>query len=727
MTTDQITPNIALFEKQSKAFSLIPLNGKSPFEGGWQKYCEQKRDFKKEDFEGHNAGVCCGPASNCLVLDIDDPDAFDVLCKENGLDVPETYTVLTGTGKPHYYFKYPEGAEVGNKSLKHPVYPKHTIFDIRGNGGQVVAAGSIHPETGKLYKIDKKTKGAPGPKWLLEFLKGEEINTDILWSIPMPDDQEAGFVESLKVTDRIRRLIADGAPNGERSDKGAAVITAMLAGGHDDRMVFYVFDHYPIGEKYREKGRSKNKWLQDEIGRARQHVANSGGIQNCSQGGTSQILTPMHEQVIQKLNEKHAGVMLGGKFVVMNEIIDPVFGRPDINFSSVGDFTNRYANQKVPNPNPVGSLEISIARLWLNSPDRRGYKGLVFSPQGDKEGYYNLFRGFDVEPKEGDWSLFKRHIWEVIVSNNKDAYEYIMYWMAHLVQQPGGQRPGTAIVLRGKQGTGKGCFVSQLGRIMGSHFLHIASQKKITGSFNNHLKDALLVFVDEGIWAGDKTAEGVLKGLITEDTIMVEPKGKDAFPVRNHMRLIVASNNDWVIPAGKEERRFFVLDVSDSHMQDSGYFEPIFQQMDNGGREAMLYDLLEMDIAGYDLKKFPRTAALMDQIIKSMSPIEKFWYTRLMEGSLSSDYSEWQESIECKPLYDEYKDFGSAIGERYKLTSSEFGKGLKKLCPSKDKKRRSADHGGGRPYYHVFPPLDECRKHFEDLVRIPIDWEDDSN
>ena len=47
--------------------------------------------------------------------------------------------------------------------------------------------------------------------------------------------------------------------------------------------------------------------------------------------------------------------------------------------------------------------------------------------------------------------------------------------------------------------------------------------------FNQHLKDALLVFVDEGFWAGDKTAEGILKGMVTEKYFMCEPKGKDAF------------------------------------------------------------------------------------------------------------------------------------------------------------------------------------------------------
>jgi hypothetical protein len=137
------TPDLNVIAKQAETYSMIPLNGKKPFESQWTDYCVKKRVYNEEDFKGRNAGICCGPASGVLVLDIDDPDMFAALKDAGKITVPETYTVMTGSGKPHYYFKYPnDGGEYGNKSLKHPVYNKHTVFDIRGNGGQVVAAGS---------------------------------------------------------------------------------------------------------------------------------------------------------------------------------------------------------------------------------------------------------------------------------------------------------------------------------------------------------------------------------------------------------------------------------------------------------------------------------------------------------------------------------------------------------------------------------------------------------
>ena len=39
---------------------------------------------------------------------------------------------------------------------------------------------------------------------------------------------------------------------------------------------------------------------------------------------------------------------------------------------------------------------------------------------------------------------------------------------------------------------------------------------------------------------------------------MVEAKGRDAVMVRNMLHIMIASNEDWVIPAGTDERRLSV-------------------------------------------------------------------------------------------------------------------------------------------------------------------------
>ena len=165
-------PDLDLFERQSKSWSVIPLKQgqKRPEESKWQDWCSTKRPFRRADFQGRNAGVACGPASGVLVLDLDDLDAFNVLAEGHRLEIPDTYTVRTGSGKPHFYFQYPEdGREYGNMTVKHPLRSKHTVFDMRGLGGQVVAAGSIHPDTGRPYVIERHIAVAPVPAWILKL------------------------------------------------------------------------------------------------------------------------------------------------------------------------------------------------------------------------------------------------------------------------------------------------------------------------------------------------------------------------------------------------------------------------------------------------------------------------------------------------------------------------------------------------------------------------------
>lgn len=422
------------------------------------------------------------------------------------------------------------------------------------------------------------------------------------------------------------------------------------------------------------------------------------------------------------LNETHAVVMLGGRCVVLNEIVEPTFGRKDIDFSSIPDFKHRYANNRVMVTTQEGNTKsISIAKLWIEWEDRRQYDGIVFSPAGDVNGYYNLYRGLTVEPKKGKWPLLQKHIHDVICSGDEGHYQYLMTWLADAVQNPGGDKPGTAIVLKGKKGTGKGCFVSAFGKIFGNHFLQITNPSHLTGRFNQHLKDAIVVFADECFFAGDKTAEGVLKGMITEPEWIIEPKGKDSFTVKNHVRLIVASNEDWIVPAGPEERRFFVLDVSDIGMQKAEYFKPLWGEIENGGRAAFLYDLLKWDISKINLRQAPKTNALFSQIEETMDPVGKFWFEKLRCGTITYNNSEWTEYAITTKLYDEYILFCNNIGKQYKLAPNSFSRKLRDYAKLVVRKQIINEYNK-REWALFFDTLEACRMYFEAKIGMKLDW-----
>lgn len=298
--------------------------------------------------------------------------------------------------------------------------------------------------------------------------------------------------------------------------------------------------------------------------------------------------------------------------------------------------------------------------------------------------------------------------------------------IAQRAQNPRGEKPGVAVVMKGGRGAGKGTFAQAIGGIFGSHFLHVTSPNQFIGRFNQHLKDCLVLFADEAFWAGDKTGEGILKALITEPTIRVEPKGKDSFSVKNHVSIIMASNNDWVIPAGLDERRFFVLEVSNDRRQDHEYFKALHDEMNNGGREAMLDDLLNVDLSNANLRDVPQTTGLFEQKLLSSDSVTKFWFSRLQNGAQLREDRSWASFTETQKLYDEYVRYAQNLKVTRVEDDALFSRTIRRLCPRIRGPRRFTVLGK-RVNAIEFPRLVECREDFEHASKCPIQWGDDED
>jgi len=358
-------------------------------------------------------------------------------------------------------------------------------------------------------------------------------------------------------------------------------------------------------------------------------------------------------KMLQEVNKNHAAVLLGGKFRVIKENIDKKTGRLDVSFMEQGSFSMFYKNKKCWVPYGDSMIPSNIGKVWLEWSQRRTYSDVVFSPGNniDKD-EFNLFRGFAVEPAKGDWSLMQEHIFSIICSGDIEIYKYVLAWMADTVQNPGGDRPGVAIVLTGGRGTGKGIFANSFGKIFGGAFIPISSADGFTGQFNMHLSKCMVAFLDEAVWGGDKKSEGRLKAMITEPTMLFQPKGIDSIALANYMRVIMASNEDWVVPAGEDERRFCVLKTSSDKQKDFAYFRAIDDQMKAGGVEAMMHDLLQLDYSGIELRNAPKTAGLAEQVEESLNMPLSFWKEVLSRGYIFTD----RETGNPKPSQADGKD-----------------------------------------------------------------------
>jgi hypothetical protein len=430
--------------------------------------------------------------------------------------------------------------------------------------------------------------------------------------------------------------------------------------------------------------------------------------------------------VVDELNKCHAHVMVGGKARILHIKTDPDHGWNIHEFYHQSDFKSHYANRKV----PIGKHVKSAGEVWLNHPDRRSYEGVTFNPNGASDSYYNLFQGFPVDAVRGDCGLYLDHIQNNICKSDDELYDYVINWMADAIQNPG-RRPGVALVIRGKQGVGKGVFVNEFCGLFGPHAIQVTQSSHLVGNFNAHLRDKLIVFADEAFWAGDKRAEGALKALVTEDTMPIEMKGVDVQNAPNFVRLIMASNNDWVVPASVDQRRFVVIEVGTARMQDSSYFKALRDQMDQGGRQALMQFLIDRDLSGVELRRIPRTEALAEQQLLSLDSVGQWLYAALDAGGFEereaggiAEFLPWPAELPIQKVHDCYNLYCNRQSHIRPLPSSAFGKRLKELLPSTEKRKVTISNQRKNAY--LFTSLDLARDEFVKANRITsIRWAED--
>lgn len=167
-----------------------------------------------------------------------------------------------------------------------------------------------------------------------------------------------------------------------------------------------------------------------------------------------------------------------------------------------------------------------------------------------------------------------------------------------------------------------------------------------------------------------------------------------------------------------------MLAVSDGNLQDIDFFEAVKDQMQNGGYEAMLYDLLRVEYPLKELRRAPKTKALLDQILNTSNVARKFWIDRLRDGTLSQRDGEWTGAISAADLHGDYLEFANKLKAGYLLDPQAFGKEIRKICKDVTTGKPTID--GKRSTMYYFPPLDRCRLLYEKLVGMEgqVDWGD---
>lgn len=199
---------------------------------------------------------------------------------------------------------------------------------------------------------------------------------------------------------------------------------------------------------------------------------------------------------------------------------------------------------------------------------RVGYDFTDFSYKIDNEGrFINLFdpptyirlerrdESTDCEVPELIATIL-RHV----VGGDAEAYQLFLNWLACVVQHR--RSIGTAWLLSGTQGTGKGLFFTHIMMpILGRDYVSRATLPVFEKEFNGFMERSLLIFVDEIRLKELKQASVALSNLkqyITEDVIPMRKMRTDPYMVDNHANFVFASNHYDSMEIDPSDRRFLV-------------------------------------------------------------------------------------------------------------------------------------------------------------------------
>lgn len=704
----------------ARGFHVFPceVGGKLPIIKDFPNRATRDEAQIRQWWDGRdfNVGISTthfGDDAALIVVDVDkkkgkNGDRTLLQLELQGLDLPPTLQSHTPTGGRHLIYVAEHAAKQGVEVLGEGL-------DIRSRGGYIVGPGSVID--GAPYAEDLAPVG-PAPAWLIERLG-------------RANEAPPRAAETLEGVDADRAekraatwLFSEAAPiavQGSGGDTTAYKVACKLKdfGCTQDQAGLLMAQWNELCDP---------PWNPDELDEKIAH-AYRYGKEPVGSAAPEAIFDAVDADVTDGskphpadvLNDEYAFIKKGA--FVLQETTDSDGTFTTLRLSPP-DMHAWFDNKRL----QVGEKAIPLSKLWFARPSRREYDSVAFSPAQDPGSrFYNLWRGFMCEPKAGGHpalDAFLEHALKNVCGGDAALCAWLLGFFAHMIQRPW-EKPLTAIVFRGSKGTGKNALVERVGWLLGAHFMVADDDRYLLGNFNSHLESNLFFVLDEASWAGDKRAEGKLKGLITGSKHNIERKGFEQYPVKNLTRVAIIGNERWLVPATFEERRFAVFDVGDGRRQDRAFFEGMRVGMEQGGYRHLLHYLQQFDLSRVDVNAAPRTQGLIDQVHASLEPVHEWWLDCLKEDRLhgSTFTGAMPERIPTDRAREAFVAWARGRQIKSRLPGhKEFLDTLRGATPALEKKRLRVE--GELSYVLVNPGIAALRADWERFVGGSVRWED---
>ena len=248
-------------------------------------------------------------------------------------------------------------------------------------------------------------------------------------------------------------------------------------------------------------------------------------------------------------------------------------------------------------------------RDWSALDGKRVFRGGhdVFPPGVEcPDDVLNIYQPFTMEgvevardeAYEDAVCFFKAHI-AVLMNHNEACIQFMLQWLASAIQYPATKNQVVPVLIS-EEGAGKGWLMALMKKMLGREKVLSSDNPKVEvwGDFNELMKEATFVNINEAGRKDVGEAHDRIKGMIEQDELLINEKGVKKYRVRSYHNFLWTTNNPDPIFTHPDDRRFWAVRCSDELIaRGAAYFKPAFQKLESVEFVAAIYQFLKFDVA----------------------------------------------------------------------------------------------------------------------------------
>lgn len=334
---------------------------------------------------------------------------------------------------------------------------------------------------------------------------------------------------------------------------------------------------------------------------------------------------------------------------------------------------------------PKGDVSKSFISKWISHdhPNIRRFDDMGVFPCESlcPKNIYNLWKPFAMENvTEYDEHLpaldfMLEHI-NILCNYQADVTNYIIAWIGQMIQFPHIKTICPTII--SAEGSGKGSLVELISKMLGTSkvFITTMPSRDCWGAFNGSMTESFFVNLNELSKKETSGAQGIIKGLITDPTMIINNKGVNQFSVASYHRFFITTNKDEPIHTTKGDRRNLIIRSSDCKKGDTAYFDQMHKYLASTNVIKTCYQYFK-NIPNLDkFHKIPLPSTECQEDLKelSISPLEKWVESVVCNNMFETElYLSSSESYELFKTWAKSSGVMDDSGTKYNISNVQFG------------------------------------------------------